>query len=112
ESVVGSSALVRSPRDIVLFVAALPGWALAAQLAGLYGRDVEWTDYSTTRELVTVFNLVTVGVWTYALAGGRLSPGGGHARIVAFWPLATVLIVTFRVVARMLCRQSVAYRQN
>jgi exopolysaccharide biosynthesis polyprenyl glycosylphosphotransferase len=112
ESVVGSSALVQSPRDIVVFVAALPGWALAAQLAGLYGRDVEWTDYSTTRELVTVFNLVTVGVWTCALAAGRLSPGGGHARIVAFWPLATVLIVTFRVVARMLCRQSVAYRQN
>jgi exopolysaccharide biosynthesis polyprenyl glycosylphosphotransferase len=97
---------------LLVFAAALPCWTVAARLAGLYERDVEWTDYSTTRELVTVFNLVTVGVWLAAVATERPAVGGGHWRLVLFWPLATFLIVALRVAARVFGRQSLAYRQN
>src|SRR3954454_7276636 len=93
--------------EVLLFAASLPAWAVAARLAGLYERDIEWTDYSTTRELVTVFNIVTVGVWAAAVAAG-----GSHRRLVFFWLLAPMLIVSARVTARVLCRQSLAYRQN
>src|SRR5947207_1954730 len=93
--------------ELVLFVAALPAWAVAARLAGLYERDIEWTDYSTTRELVTVFNIVTAGVWSAAVVAG-----GFHHRLVFFWLLSPMLVVGARVTARVLCRQSLAYRQN
>jgi exopolysaccharide biosynthesis polyprenyl glycosylphosphotransferase len=107
QTVVDRPASGRPLADLVLFVLALPGWALAAQVAGLYERDVEWTDYSTTRELVTVCNLVTAGVWVHAVVSGTLSRNA-----VVFWPLATVLVVGARALARCACRHSVAYRQN
>jgi exopolysaccharide biosynthesis polyprenyl glycosylphosphotransferase len=108
QAVLGGASLF----DAVVFVVALPGWAVAARLACLYERDSEWTDYSTTRELVTVFNLVTVGLWTYVVATGRLASGDGYARLTLFWALAPLAVVSARVVARMLGRQSLAYRQN
>jgi exopolysaccharide biosynthesis polyprenyl glycosylphosphotransferase len=103
EVVFGSS----SSTEVALFAVALAAWGVAARLAGLYERDIEWTDYSTTRELVTVFNIVTVGVWSAAVVAG-----GDHHRLVFFWLLAPVLIVAARVTARVLCHQSLAYRQN
>ena len=47
----------------VFFLISLPGWVVAAKLYGLYDRDEERTDHSTTDDVVGVFHLVTVGVW-------------------------------------------------
>jgi exopolysaccharide biosynthesis polyprenyl glycosylphosphotransferase len=94
--------------ELLLLAGAVPAWAIAARLAGLYERDVEWTDYSTTREFVTVVNIVTAGVWAAAV----VDSGGNHHRLAFFWLLAPLLIVGARVCARVLCRQSSAYRQN
>jgi exopolysaccharide biosynthesis polyprenyl glycosylphosphotransferase len=102
-----SLAVMRPGLGLLIFAAALPAWVVVAHLAGLYGRDVEWTDYSTTRELVTVFNLVTASVWAAGVATGV-----PLRRLVVFWVLAVLLVTAGRAVARGLCRQALAYRQN
>jgi exopolysaccharide biosynthesis polyprenyl glycosylphosphotransferase len=110
-----SEAVLRgaSGTEIALFVASLPCWVVAAKVYRLYERDVEWADYSTTDELAAAFHLLTVGVWL--LAVGVWAVDGSVptlAPFLLFWALAIVLVTSGRAVARALCRQASAYRQN
>jgi exopolysaccharide biosynthesis polyprenyl glycosylphosphotransferase len=97
----------------VLFVISLPIWVLAARWYGLYDRDEERTEHSTTDDLGGVFHLVTVGVWVLyagAWASGITSPN--LPKTTVFWGLAVALIVASRACARALARRSPAYVQN
>jgi FlaA1/EpsC-like NDP-sugar epimerase len=110
-----SEAVLRgaSGVQIALFAASLPCWIVAAKMYRLYGRDVEWADYSTTDELAAAFHLLTVGVWS--LVVGVWAVDGAVpalAPFVLFWLLAIVLVTSARAIARTLCRQASAYRQN
>jgi len=78
----------------VLFVLSLPAWVLAAKLYGLYDRDEERTDHSTTDDFSGVFHLVTVLVW------------------VLFWALAIAFVVGARILGRSVARRSAAYIQK
>ena len=55
-----------SAAEIALFVATLPLWLLRAKWFGLYDRDEERADHSTSDDLVRVFLLVTVGIFVLA----------------------------------------------
>ena len=57
----------------VFFLISLPAWVVAAKLYGLYDRDEERTDHSTTDDVVGVFHLVTVGAWVLSAAPGSPS---------------------------------------
>ena len=61
--------------ESAIFLGLLPLWFLGAKLYGLYDRDEERTTHSTADEVVSVFHLITVGVWAYYatswLAGSR-----------------------------------------
>jgi exopolysaccharide biosynthesis polyprenyl glycosylphosphotransferase len=104
--------LTPSPKWL-LFLVALPAWAVAAKLYKLYDRDEERTDHSTVDDVVGVFHLVTVVVW--------VSYGLGHAtglfepdlmKTTAFWAFAIVLIPLARCAARAICRRRPEYVQN
>ena len=77
----------------------LPAWVIAAKLYGLYDRDEERTDHSTTDDVVGVFHLVTVGVWI--LFAGAWVTGVTHPdlkKTALFWALAILFITVGRAV--------------
>ena len=97
----------------VFFLVSLPAWALAAKLYGLYERDEERTDHSTTDDVVRVFHLVTVGVWVlYAGAWLTELTTPQLRKTTFFWAVAILLITAGRSLGRSLVRRSASYVQN
>ena len=97
----------------VFFLISLPAWTLAAKLYGLYDRDEERTDHSTSDDVVGVFHLVTVGAWIlYAGAWltGVTTPD--LEKTALFWALAILFITVGRALGRGLVRRSASYIQN
>jgi exopolysaccharide biosynthesis polyprenyl glycosylphosphotransferase len=109
----GGHGALGSSGELPIFVLTLPAWVLVAKLHGLYQRDHERTDHSTTDEVVGIFHLVTIGVWILLAASrlaGRTSPG--VYPLIAFWAIAVLLLPVTRALAREACRRSGAYVQN
>jgi len=99
--------------ELLLFVALLPLWVLGAKLFGLYERDEERTDHSTTDDLVRVFLLVTVGAWVLASTTHFIGVADPDvAKLTVFWALAITLITLGRTVARGFSRRRLSYLQN
>jgi exopolysaccharide biosynthesis polyprenyl glycosylphosphotransferase len=99
--------------ESLIFVALLPAWAVAAKLYGLYDRDEERATHSTVDEVVSVFHLVTVGVWLFYATSwlvGLAKPG--QAKLASFWALALVSVIATRSLARALARRHPFYIQN
>lgn len=109
----GGHGALGSAGELLIFVLTLPCWVLVAKLHGLYQRDHERTDHSTTDEVVGIFHLVTIGVWIL-LASSRLA---GHTApgiypLIAFWAIAVLLLPVARTLVREACKRSGAYVQN
>lgn len=97
----------------VFFLISLPAWAVAAKLYGLYDRDEERTDHSTSDDVAGVFHLVTVGAWIlYAGAWLTEVTTPNLEKTVLFWALAILFITVGRAAGRTLVRRSSAYVQN
>jgi exopolysaccharide biosynthesis polyprenyl glycosylphosphotransferase len=99
--------------ETLIFVLLLPAWVVAAKLYGLYDRDEERATHSTADEVVSVFHLVTVGVWLFyatSWLAGFWQPD--QAKLATFWLLGLLCVVTGRSVARALARRHPAYIQN
>ena len=95
------------------FVVSLPAWVVAAKLYGLYDRDEERTDHSTTDDVVGVFHLVTVGAWIlYAGAWLTELTHPDLKKTALFWGLAIVFITVGRALGRGIVRRSTSYVQN
>ncbi|MCP9485223.1 MAG: exopolysaccharide biosynthesis polyprenyl glycosylphosphotransferase [Gaiellaceae bacterium MAG52_C11] len=97
----------------VFFLISLPAWAVAAKLYGLYDRDEERTDHSTSDDVVGVFHLVTVGAWILYV-GARLTEvtTPNLEKTALFWALAILFITVGRALGRSLVRRSASYVQN
>ena len=52
-------AVLGSKWEIVALLASLPGWIVIAKFYGLYDRDEERNDHSTTDEFSAVFHLIS-----------------------------------------------------
>ena len=99
--------------EVLIFVATLPVWLLGAKLFGLYDRDEERADNSTTDDLVRVFLLATVGV--FALTHGLALAGVADPdllKLMFFWGLTIALVTAARIAARTAARKSASYVQN
>jgi len=99
--------------ETIIFLCLLPLWVLAAKLYGLYDRDEESATHSTADEVVSVFHLLTVGVWLFYATSwlvGLSSPD--QAKLATFWFLALVSVAAARSAARTLARHQSAYVQN
>jgi exopolysaccharide biosynthesis polyprenyl glycosylphosphotransferase len=102
-----------STRGLVVFVLTLPCWVIAAKLHGLYERDQERPDHSTTDDVAGIFHIVVIGVWVLLLASrlaGRTAPG--IYALTVFAALAICSVAVARTVARDACKHSGAYQQN
>ena len=97
----------------VFFLISLPAWAIAAKLYGLYDRDEERTDHSTSDDVAGVFHLVTVGAWVlYAGAWLTEATTPDLKKTALFWALAILFITVGRAIGRSLVRRSASYVQN
>ncbi len=102
-----------STRALALFVLTLPCWVLVAKLHGLYHRDEEYADHSTTDDIVGVFHLVTIGAWLMLVAlrlAGWNRPG--IVSMIVFWLFALCIVPLARTIARRACKRNQAYEQN
>ncbi|HEY8645588.1 MAG TPA: hypothetical protein VIL77_06910, partial [Gaiellaceae bacterium] len=99
--------------ETLLLVASIPAWIVVAKLYGLYDKDEERTDHSTTDDLAGVFHVVTVCTWLF-WAGSYLT-GVAHPtapKLVVFWGTAILFVSVGRAAARSLSRRNIAYLQN
>jgi exopolysaccharide biosynthesis polyprenyl glycosylphosphotransferase len=99
--------------EFLLFVLSLPVWIVVAKLYGLYERDEERTDHSTTDDFTGVFHMITVctGIFAFGLYLTNVahpSPG----KLATFWAAAVLLVACGRALARGYCRRHVSYQQN
>jgi exopolysaccharide biosynthesis polyprenyl glycosylphosphotransferase len=99
--------------ELGLFAIGLPAFLVGAKLFGLYDRDEERADHSTSDDLLRVFLLFTVGVFLMtrlpALAG---SVDPDLAKFTAFWALGIVVVTAAREAARAVGRHDADYLQN
>lgn len=108
----GPDRVARST-EFILFVLTLPLCVVVAKLYGLYERDEERTDHSTTDEFAAVFHMITV--CTGLLAFGLYLTDLAHpsvGKVAVFWAAAIVLVSSGRAAARGYCRRHVSYLQN
>jgi exopolysaccharide biosynthesis polyprenyl glycosylphosphotransferase len=109
----GVGGTIALQAELLLFLAALPCWVVAAKLAGLYDRDCERTDHSTMDDAAAVFHLVTTVAWLLVLLGWLSELAHpDFAKLFSFWFLSIAFVVTGRASARALARRMRAYRQN
>ena len=99
--------------EIALFAASLPLWVFLARAHSLYDRDEERSDHSTVDDIFGVFQVVTIGTWSF-LAITHLAglPHPTLPRLVIFWLTAVVLVPLLRAATRIVGRRHPAYVQN
>jgi exopolysaccharide biosynthesis polyprenyl glycosylphosphotransferase len=108
----GPDAVARNA-EFALFAVTLPVWIVVAKLYGLYERDEERTDHSTTDDFAGVFHMITVCTGLFALGSyftQLAHPSVG--KLATFWASAIVLVACGRALARGYCRRHVSYQQN
>jgi exopolysaccharide biosynthesis polyprenyl glycosylphosphotransferase len=101
------------PLRLGIFVLSLPVWVVAAKLYGLYDRDEERATHTTADEVVSVFHLITVGVWLFYATSWLV--GLSHpqqSKLTVFWLIALTAVTMMRWFARTLARRHPAYIQN
>jgi len=99
--------------EVLVFLATMPAWVLAARLYGLYDRDEARTDHSSVDDFVGIFRLASVGAWLLAacvLVSGSLDLQ--LRKVLLFWASAIVLVTAARGVGRALVRRDPRYPQS
>jgi len=113
EAIFGARGSVGVAVQWAIFIATLPGWVVAAKLYGLYDHDEERATHSTADDVVNVFHLITVGVWSFFATFWLVDLARpDQKKLAAFWLLAIVSVVGMRIIARTLARRHPAYIQN
>ena len=81
--------------EVALFVASLPLWVFLVRAHSLYDRDEERSDHSTVDDIFGVFQVVTIGTWSF-LAITQLAglPHPSVPRLVIFWLTAILLLLS------------------
>jgi exopolysaccharide biosynthesis polyprenyl glycosylphosphotransferase len=109
----GNAGAVDLRAETLLLVASIPGWIVVSKLYGLYDKDEERTDHSTTDDLAGVFHVITICTWLFW--AGSYVTGVAHptaTKLVVFWVTAILFVSFGRAAARWLSRRSFAYLQN
>jgi exopolysaccharide biosynthesis polyprenyl glycosylphosphotransferase len=99
--------------ELAVFVLTLPLWVVLARLHGLYDSDEERSDHSSVDDIVKVFQVVTIGAWSFlAFAYVTGLPYPTLPSLIAFWSAGIVLIPSFRAGARVIGRRRAEYIQK
>jgi exopolysaccharide biosynthesis polyprenyl glycosylphosphotransferase len=104
---------VSAPWEVALFLGSLPFWVVLFRIHSLYDRDEERSDHSTVDDISGVFQVVTIGTWSF-LAVTYVSglPHPATPRLILFWVAAVTLVPLLRAAIRIVGRRRAAYVQN
>jgi exopolysaccharide biosynthesis polyprenyl glycosylphosphotransferase len=99
--------------EVAFFALTLPAWVIGARLFGLYDRDEERADHTTSDDLVRVFLLATVGAFLVT----RLTALTGKAdpdplKATTFWAATIGFVTIARALARSAGRRRPSYIQD
>lgn len=109
----GGEGALSGTLEIAVFAASLPLWVVGAKLYGLYDRDEERADHSTTDDFIGVFHLVTVCTFLlYACSRKTSVFNPEFGKLLLFWLLAVPGVTAARATARCFCRGRINYVQN
>lgn len=109
----GDLGRVNALGELIVFLATVPLWVVAAKIYGLYDHDEERADHSTVDEVVAVFHLVTVGSWGLFIGAWVTELAYiDFVKLAAFWACAIGCVSVARAGARAVCRRRLAYLQN
>lgn len=96
-----------------LYFLAPPAWVLVAVVAGLYDRDGDRVDHTSSEDLPRLVSTLTVGAWLAFLFTWTIGrDSNDRTKIIMCWLFAIVLMSTLRTVARAVCRRHPLYVQN
>jgi exopolysaccharide biosynthesis polyprenyl glycosylphosphotransferase len=99
--------------EIALFLVSLPFWVFLARVHSLYDRDEERSDHSTVDDIFGVFQVVTIGIWSFfAVTYLTVLPQPTVSRLLVFWLTAVMLVPLLRAAIRAVGRRHPAYVQN
>jgi exopolysaccharide biosynthesis polyprenyl glycosylphosphotransferase len=99
--------------EVALFVISLPVWVLLARGHSLYDRDEERSDHSTVDDIFGVFQVVTIGTWSFfAVTYLTGLPHPTVPRLIVFWLAAVLIVPMIRAAIRAVGRRHPAYVQN
>jgi exopolysaccharide biosynthesis polyprenyl glycosylphosphotransferase len=99
--------------EVLTFVLFIPAWVVAAKLYGLYDKDEERADHSTTDDFVRLFHLLTVSTFLlFAVSTATRWFNPQFSKLFLFWLLALVSTALLRATSRSLCRRHISYLQN
>jgi exopolysaccharide biosynthesis polyprenyl glycosylphosphotransferase len=99
--------------EIALFLVSLPFWVFLARVHSLYDRDEERSDHSTVDDIFGVFQVVTIGTWSFfAITHLTGLPQPTVSRLIVFWLTAVMLVPLLRAAIRAVGRRHPAYIQN
>jgi exopolysaccharide biosynthesis polyprenyl glycosylphosphotransferase len=97
----------------VVFVCTLPFWLVFAKTLDLYNRDEARADHSTPDEALGVVNLVTLGTWVvFVTAWATKLSHPQLGRLITFWTLALLFVLSGRAIVRALARRGGACVQR
>lgn len=96
--------------EVVMFLATLPLWVIAAKAFGLYDKDESRTDHSTLDDVTSVFLLVTTGAFILSLVTGYVDTSATN--VLLFWIFGIAFVSVGRVTVRVLARRTFTYIQN
>jgi exopolysaccharide biosynthesis polyprenyl glycosylphosphotransferase len=110
---VHQSGVLSQASEMLTFIPSLPVWVFAAKLYGLYDKDEEHADHSTTDDFARIFHLLTVCTFLlYAVSRLTLWFRPEFAKLFVFWLIAIAGTTALRALARTCCRRHVSYLQN
>jgi len=109
----GDLGRVNALGELIVFLATVPLWVIAAKIYGLYDHDEERADHSTVDEVVAVFHLVTVGSWVLFIGAWVTELAYiDFIKLAVFWACAIGCVSVARAGARAVCRRRLTYLQN
>ncbi len=109
-TVISTTAGSRAWVHLVVFLASLPAWVVAAKLFGLYDDDEARADHSTLDDLGRVFLLTTLGAFAFAVVTGYSTHN--MTEVLLFWVFGILFVAAGRAAARVASRRTLAYVQN
>ena len=109
----GETDFISGSTELLLILVAVPMWAVAAHLAGLYGFDEDRANHSTVDDMVRVFMLVTAGSWVLTrMAEFTHTAAPDPVKATVLWGLTITFITLLRALVRRAARRTQAYRQR
>jgi exopolysaccharide biosynthesis polyprenyl glycosylphosphotransferase len=90
----------------------IPLFVVTAKIYGLYDRDDEHANHSTIDEIVGLFHLLTVAVWSVVALGVVTGMLRFDKTWVTLWLTMILAVAATRAVARVISSRLPGYRQN